>query len=64
MTSYHSTTLQEVGILPTLVYFHSKARLALFPPLVAVLAMFSSLRSCLAGFFCLFYGCFVDFLMA
>ena len=35
-TSYHSTTLQEVGILPTLVYFYPKGCLALFPPLGVV----------------------------
>ena len=29
-TSYHSTTLQEVDILSTLVYFHHKGCLALF----------------------------------
>ena len=32
-TSYHSTTLQEVWILSTLVYFHPKGCLTLFPPL-------------------------------
>ena len=35
-TSYHSTMLQEVEILPTLVYFHPKDCLALFPPLGVV----------------------------
>ena len=43
LKSVYSTrpTLQEVGILPTLVYFHPKG----------CLAVFSALRGCLDGFF-------------
>ena len=41
-SSYHSIVLQEVRILSTLVYFHPKACLTLFPPLGAVWLCFLS----------------------
>ena len=47
-----SSTLQEVGILPTLVYFHSKGCLVVFSALRGCLAMF-----CPKGLFGKVWGC-------
>ena len=43
-----ATTLQEVGILPTLVYFHHKGCFGSIATLRAVWLFFFALRGCLA----------------
>ena len=47
-TSFGSTTLQEVGILLTLVYFHLKGGFGSISTLSSRLALSSALRGCLA----------------
>ena len=47
-TSFRSTTLQEVEILYTLVYFHPKGCFGYISTLRRCLALFYALRSCLA----------------
>ena len=49
-TSYHSITLQEVGIIHTLVYFHHMGFFVSISTLRGRLALFSALRGCLADF--------------
>ena len=46
--STRATTLQEVGILPTLVYFHPKGCFGFISTLRSRLALFSTLRGYLA----------------
>ena len=47
-TSFESTTLQEVEILHTLVYFHPKGCFGYISTLRSCLALFYALRGCLA----------------
>ena len=47
-TSFGSTTLQEVGILHTLVYFHPKCYFGSISTRRSRFALFSALRGCLA----------------
>ena len=44
----HATMLKEVGILPTLVYFHPKGCFGYISTLRSRLALFSALKGCLA----------------
>ena len=49
-TSFGSTTLQEVDILPTLVYFHLKGCFGSISTLRSHLAIFYAIRGCLTCF--------------